>query len=179
GISMGAGAYLSIKSEHDRYTRLRKEELAEIDEDPEVEREEIRRAYAAKGLSGAVLEGAVQAVTADRERWVDTMLAEEHGIHAGELDGPFRRAFITFFSFALFGAIPLLPYFFGVSAPRQFPAALAMTFIALLLVGLTRSFITGERWFKGPLEIVGVGLLCAAVAYGVGAFLRQVVGIAA
>lgn len=179
GISMGAGAYLSIKSEWDRYMRLRKEESAEIDDDPEIEREEIRRAYAAKGLSGDVLEGAVRAVTEDRERWVDAMLAEEHGIHSGELTNPLLRAFITFLSFVIFGSIPILPYLFSIPEASRFPAALISTFLALLLVGLTRSFITGERWFRGPLEIVSVGLVCAAVAYGIGAFLRTVVGVVA
>ncbi len=179
GISMGAGAYLSIKSEWDRYVRLRKEEAAEIDEDPEIEREEIRRAFAAKGMSGEVLEGAVRALTADRERWVDAMLAEEHGIHSGELESPLLRSFITFLAFVVFGSIPILPYLLGVSEANRFSAAIISTFIALLLVGFSRSFITGERWFRGPLEIVSVGLVCAAVAYGIGAFLRTVVGIAA
>jgi len=177
GISMGAGAYLSIKSEWDRYVRLRKEESAEIDEDPEIEREEIRRAYAAKGMSGEVLEGAVRAVTEDRERWVDVMLAEEHGIHAGELTSPLLRAFITFLSFVVFGSIPILPYLLGVAEEQRFLAAIISTFIALLLVGFTRSSITGERWFKGPLEIVSVGMVCAGVAYGIGVFLRQIIGV--
>ncbi|MDD5751079.1 MAG: VIT1/CCC1 transporter family protein [Candidatus Peribacteraceae bacterium] len=179
GISMGAGAYLSIKSERDRYVRLRKEEAEEIDEDPEVEREEIRRAYRAKGMSGAVLEGAVQAITADRERWVDAMLAEEHGMHASELENPLLRGVITFFSFIVFGSIPIIPYLLGVADAQRFPAAITATVIALLAVGLTRSTITGERWFRGPLEIVSVGLVCAAVAYGIGAFLRTVVGVVA
>jgi VIT1/CCC1 family predicted Fe2+/Mn2+ transporter len=178
GISMGAGAYLSVKSERDRYERLRKEELEEIREDAEMEREEIRRAYAAKGMTGNALEEAVRAVTSDPERWVDAMLAEEHGIHRGELERPFGRGLITFLSFAFFGGIPLLPYLFRVPAAWRFPSALLSTFTALLLVGFTRSFVTSERWFKGPLEIVGVGMLCAGVAYGIGALLKGMVGVA-
>ncbi|ALM09587.1 MAG TPA: hypothetical protein DEB30_04825 [Candidatus Peribacter riflensis] len=178
GISMGAGVFLSLRSEHDRALRVRKEEAQEIEDDPEIEREEVRHAFRAKGFSGELLENVVATITADKERWVDVMLHEEHGITGSEQDRPVFKGLMTFCSFAFFGAIPLIPYLLPVPDALRFEAALASTTAALLLLGVTRSAVTRERIFRGPLEIVSVGLLCAAVAYGVGAVLRNFVGLA-
>jgi VIT1/CCC1 family predicted Fe2+/Mn2+ transporter len=176
GLSMGAGVFLSLRSERDRYERIRKEERKEIEDDPEIEREEVRRAFRAKGFEGEMLEHVVQTITADKERWVDAMLHEEHGLLEDGSVHPLFNGFVTFLAFALFGFIPLLPYFFGIPADSRFSVALIATTVALILLGITRSIITRERLLRGPLEIVGVGLLCAAVAYGVGALLRGIVG---
>jgi len=178
GISMGAGVYLSLKSERDRYMRLRKEETQEIEDDPEIEREEVRHAFRARGFAGDLLEQAVATITANKERWVDTMMQEEHGLVGSEHDRPFLKGLITFCSFVVFGSIPLIPYVLALPDSLRFGSALGSTVIALVLLGITRSIVTRERIFKGPLEIVGIGLLCAAVAYGVGAVLRGIVGIA-
>lgn len=178
GISMGAGVYLSLTAERDRVERTRREEAREIDDDPDIEREEVRRAFRAKGFEGELLERVVQTITADRARWVTVMLHEEHGLLESEDHHPLRSGITTFLSFVFFGAIPLLPYLFSVPAALQFPSALASTTFALIVLGVARSVLTKERLIRGPLEIVGVGLLCAAAAYGIGYLLRSFTGIA-
>lgn len=177
GISMGAGVFLALRAERDRYIRLRREEAQEIEDDPVIEREEIRRAFRQKGFSGDLLENVVNTITADKERWVDTMLHEEHGLVGSQYERPLLKGGMTFCSFVLFGAIPLCSYLLPLPDTLRFTAALVSTTAALLLLGITRSFVTRERIIRGPLEIVGIGLLCAAVAYGVGAALRGTLGI--
>lgn len=178
GISMGAGVFLSLRSERDRTERIRKEEAQEIEDDPVIEREEVRSAFREKGFSGELLESVVATITADKKRWVEVMMHEEHGITGTGNERPFLKGLMTFFSFIVFGAIPLAPYLLPVPDTFRFEAALSATTAALLLLGITRSAVTRERTFKGPAEIVSVGLLCAAVAYGVGALLRGIVGVA-
>ena len=51
------------------------------------------------------------------------------------------------------------------------------TAAALFILGLTRSYVTKERLFRGPLEIMAVGAIATLVAYGVGVALKQVVGV--
>ena len=48
---------------------------------------------------------------------------------------------------------------------------------ALLVVGLLRSWVTRERMFKGPLEILSIGTVCAVAAYFVGVALRGFAGV--
>lgn len=175
GISMGAGVYLSMKSERDTFVRLKKEELQEIEDNPEVEREEVRRAFRSKGFAGELLEHVVKVLTTDKNRWADAMMHEEHGLLEDTDGKPLLNALITFAAFVLFGSIPVLPYLFGVPEAWRFLSALIATTLALILLGIARSSLTQERLFRGTLEIVGVGMFCAAVAYGVGIFLRSVV----
>ncbi len=172
GLSMGLGNYLSSKSRADHYNRLYKEEAQEIREIPHIEREEIREIYAKKGFSGQLLEDVVATITANRDRWIETMMVEEHGLHREDDGSPMLHAFMTFASFILFGSIPILPYLFAIPPQNQFFITIITTGITLLFVGFLRSAVTRERLIKGPLEILLVGSLCAAVSYGIGVFLK-------
>ncbi len=174
GISMGAGAFLSSKSEMDHYERIRKEELQEIDETPELERQEVRDAFARKGFAGEDLDRAVAVVTANREVWTDVMMCEEHGLVKEEPKKPLVHGTMTFCAFVLYGTIPLLPYLLGIAEARRFAVAIVSSLIALLVLGFTRSAVTSERLLRGPLEIVGVGTAAAAVAYAIGLLLKNV-----
>src|SRR5438552_5187960 len=73
-ISMGAVGYTSSVSQRDYYRAEREREEAEVDTMPEAERREIRDIYAGKGFSGELLDQVVDTITANRERWVATMM---------------------------------------------------------------------------------------------------------
>lgn len=177
GLSMASGSFLSAKSEIDQYERLRKEEFREIEEIPDIEREEIREAYQKKGFTGDALESVVKTITADNDVWVETMMLEEHGLATPDRSMPVIHALATFFAFQVFGFIPLLPYIFGMPLDFRFAIASWSTFAALILLGLTRSWVTKERLFRGPIEVVGIGATGAFVAYGIGVLLRGLVGV--
>ena len=178
GLSMGLGNYLSIRSKRDNYRRILKEELNEIRDIPEIEREEIREVYRAKGFSGADLETVTRVITSNKDVWADTMMREEHGLAAEDTDRPAVHGLVTFAAFILFGSIPVLSYILPIGETQRFPVTIISTVVALLVVGLLRSWVTRERIFRGPLEILSIGTLCAAAAYLVGAALRGFVGVA-
>ena len=75
-ISMGAVGYTSSVSERDYYESERRVELEEIAAEPDVERQEIHDIYAAKGFSGDIQDRVVETITANRERWLQTMMDE-------------------------------------------------------------------------------------------------------
>ena len=179
GLSMATGAYLSEKSDQAQWKRIRGEETKEIESVPDMERAEVREYFATLGFADADLERAVQIVTGDKKHWVDVMMVAEHGYAGNDDSKPFLDGVITFLSFGTFGTIPLLPYFLGVPVEHRFAVAIAGTFVALVLLGGARSYVTKEKLYRGPLEIVFVGALGAVVAYAVGVFLRSLaVGIA-
>jgi vacuolar iron transporter family protein len=178
GVSMGAGSFLSIKAERDQYRRLAREEGAEIEADPELERQEIREAFAAKGFKGKDLETAVSVITADKNVWVRTMMLEEHGMIGEEGARPLMHGAATLLGFVVFGGIPLLPYVVGVPESQRFTVAIASGFAALLAVGITRSYVTRERMVRGALEILAIGVVTASIAYGVGVALKGIAGVA-
>jgi len=178
GLSMGLGNYLSGKSRKDNYQRLLKEELREMEEIPDIEREEIREIFEAKGFRGADLDRVTHVITSDKKVWADTMMREEHGLAPDEDGTPMWHAIMTFSSFVLFGCIPIAPYLLPISESSRFTVTVVAAAIALLVVGLLRSWVTRERIIRGPLEILGVGSICAFTAYYVGMALKGFAGVA-
>ncbi len=176
GLSMASGAYLSLKAERDQYRRIRAEEEAEIDDHPEAERAEVREAFAKQGVEGRDLSTLTAILTSRRALWVETMMREEHGLLEQSTSRPLLHATATFFSFLLFGAIPLVPYVFGPGGAHQFRVAVVSVFAALLLLGITRSIITRAPLVWGTVQILLIGFLSSGVAYLIGAFLRGLTG---
>ncbi len=176
GISMGMGNYLSLRSEQDHYHQIYAEEQKEVREIPDIEREEIREIYARKGFSGADLDSVVQKITAREDVWVKTMMSEEHGLISDGAEMPVAHGFVTFVSFILFGAIPILPYMVGNIAPEsRLSVAVGSTLFALLRLGTLRSWVTQQRPFWGIVEVLSIGMVCALAAFTVGVLLRGMV----
>lgn len=80
-----------------------------------------------------------------------------------------RHGTATFVAFVLAGAIPLVAYLFPGSIEDRFPAAAALTLVTLFGVGAMRSLVTRAGCVKSGLEMLVLGAVAAAVAYGVGA----------
>jgi VIT1/CCC1 family predicted Fe2+/Mn2+ transporter len=175
GTSMGLGSYLSVKSEIDHYKKEEKQEYIEIETMPEIEREEVRRIYKARGFTGKLLEQVVGVITSDKKQWVDTMMREELELQFDPEDKPWLHGFSTFGAFCVFGFIPLIPFVFGLDASIQFGSSIFGTLAALSALGILRLLVTKERGFKGIIEIIFVGTVCAAIAYGLGSALDAVV----
>jgi VIT1/CCC1 family predicted Fe2+/Mn2+ transporter len=88
---------------------------------------------------------------------------------------PARHSLATFLAFVVAGFVPLISYVI-VSDGRSFPLAVALTLTALFGVGAARSLVTRTRWWRSGGEMLVVGSVAAAVAFGVGAFVDRVTG---
>lgn len=170
GFSMAASNYLGTRAEQDDYKRLEKVEYRHIAVEPEGEREEVRQIYREKGFEGEELEKAVELITADKDRWVKTMLTEEYGLPA-EIRSPWYAAFATFVAFVACGLVPLLPYLFGWNS--TFRVSCVMTGVTFFLIGSLKSRWSTSSWIRSGLETLFVGALAAGLAYGVGILLKD------
>ena len=175
GFSMSVGSYLSTKSEKENYNKHKAVEYWEVDNLPEKEREEVREIYEAKGFEGELLEKVVDVITEDRHRWVDVMMKEELEM-SEETKSPVAMGAVTFFSFQLFGLIPLLvyvlDYFVGIES-ELFLISSILTGITFSLIGVMKAVVTQTRVIRSVAETLFLGGAAAALAYFVGDVLEK------
>jgi VIT1/CCC1 family predicted Fe2+/Mn2+ transporter len=106
------------------------------------------------------------------ELMADFMMTYEIGMSDPSDGSPALSGVATFLSFVVFGVIPLFPYFVLDPTFTTFVVSVAATFGALVLLGLVRWRVTQETVLRCVTETVGVGGVCAIVAYTVGIFFR-------
>jgi|SRR5687768_2938856 len=174
GFSMAASNYLGTKAEQDDRRRLERIEHRHIELAPEGEREEVRQIYQLKGFEGDELERIVELVTADRERWVQTMLIDEYGLpHA--VRSSWIAALSTFTAFVICGLVPLVPYLFGTE--QSFTISVVLTGVVFVVIGSIKSRWSTSTWWESGLTTLLVGAIAATLAYLAGIILRQLLGV--
>lgn len=174
GLSMAIGDFLSTRAENEYNRAERERELWEVEHFPEGEKKEMVELYVHKGISQQDAEQMVGIMSKYSDAWVDIMMAEELGILESD-ENPLKNALATFSSFAVFGFVPLIAFVLSLLLPQAgtiaFPVASVMTGITLFVLGALKVRITQQFWLRSGLEMLVVGGLAAAAAYGIGALL--------
>ena len=169
GFSMAASNYLGTRAEHDDWRRLETIEHRHIELAPEGEREEVKQIFERKGFTGNDLQRIVELTTADRERWVRTMLVDEYGLpHA--VRSPWRAAVTTFTAFVICGLAPLVPYIFGTV--HSLLVSVILTAIVFVIIGSIKSKWSTNTWWHSGLTTLLVGAIAAFLAYLAGVVSR-------
>ena len=88
---------------------------------------------------------------------------------------PIRHASATFLAFVGAGIVPLVPYVLPTFPADRFISSIALTLAAMFLVGASRSLIARVRWWTAGLEMLSLGGIVAAVAYGSGRLVATMV----
>ena len=93
---------------------------------------------------------------------------------------PLKTGIVTFISFVIIGFIPLLSFVLAILIPslktNQFLYSFILTAIALLFVGAVKGFVVKKHPFQAALETLIIGGIASLLAYGVGFFLKGLLG---
>jgi VIT1/CCC1 family predicted Fe2+/Mn2+ transporter len=170
GFSMAVSNYLKAKADLQVVEQARRVEESHIEKIPDGEREEIRQIFLRKGFEGNVLDAAVEVITQDRRRWVDTMLMEELGLRL-DPPRPLRAAATTFVAFLAAGLVPLAPFLAG----HAFLASAIATAATFFAIGAVKGRMLRTGWLRGGVETLVIGGGAALLAYVVGRAARGLV----
>jgi vacuolar iron transporter family protein len=175
-IAMGGVAYTSALAERDYYLAQLERERREVEDVPDIEREEVRQIFRNKGLHGDVLERVVEEITSDKRIWVDVMMRDELHLAPVSAQGIARRAFVTGFATLVGSLIPLIPFLFvpllGLSVTAATILALPLCAAVLFGVGAYKAVTLVGDWRISGLQMLLIGMLSAAAGYGIGRLLH-------
>jgi VIT1/CCC1 family predicted Fe2+/Mn2+ transporter/rubrerythrin len=166
-LSMGAGAYLAVKSEREVYEAEIAREKAEVEENPEEEIEEMSLFYQLQGFAPEESQRMAERLAEQPEQLVQAMAQSELGLSQQHFGKPWTSASSAALSTAVGAFIPIIPFFF-MSGVAAVVAAFAISIIAHFAVGAVKSLITIRSWWASGLEMTMVGVIEAAVTYGLG-----------
>ncbi len=144
-ISMAAVAYTSNIANRDFYLAQLQKEKNEIQQVPEIEREEIREIYKKKGFEGKLLEEVVGVITSNEKVWLDTMMQEELHLVPVENSRPFVAALIVGLSALIGSFVPLVPFFFLPIQQGMF-FSLFISALSLFIMGAVKAKFTVGNW---------------------------------
>jgi vacuolar iron transporter family protein len=166
-LSMGAGAYLSSKSQREVYESEVERERIEIEEDPHEELLELELFYQLKGFSADEARNMAERLQKEPKQFLRTLVHEELGLNEATFPNPWRSTLSASLSTAVGGFIPIIPFFVAVGMPAVIASFIIST-VAHFAVGASKALITTRSWWASGAEMTLVGILEAAVTYGLG-----------
>ena len=170
--AMAVQNYLAVKAQRE----LLKSEIAreewEIENKPEIERQEIEEIYRAKGFEGKDLEMIVNKITSNKKVWLNTMLTEELKLNVDVVGNPLKSALRMFGAFLVGGILPIIPFFFA-QGYTPLIIAIGISLSTSFAVGAVKSRLAQTNIIKGGLEMAGLGTGIALIGFGIGSELAN------
>jgi VIT1/CCC1 family predicted Fe2+/Mn2+ transporter len=174
GISMAVGDYLSTKSEKEYKDEVKKQQKEKFAQNYDNEVEMLVHSFEKEGLTTEDAETISYTLSKYTDSFLKHKMTSEYGNEETSED-PLKNALVTFFSFVVFGLVPLLAYVASMFLPIMFDNAFLVASIligiTLFILGTVKSRITYSNWIRSGIEMLAVGGLAAVAAYLIGYIL--------
>jgi VIT1/CCC1 family predicted Fe2+/Mn2+ transporter len=174
---MAVSNFLGTRAQQELLDNTRRQEKILIDNNPEQQKEELKKLFRDKGFRLEMVEDIANSIARDKKLWLDTILREKHDMPLRG-SNPLRAGFSTLMAFVVAGAIPILPFLVLLVTQKESTeifvwsaAAAAFTF---LIIGALKSVITGSLWLRSSLETLFIGGIAASLAYLIGRLLKDI-----
>ncbi len=170
--AMGLGEFLSARSQQDVFNATRAREYQQMQTDPNGAKADMINVLTERGVSADDADQFSDILARNPEFMTDFAMHYEVQMADPSDSSAAMNGLMTFLSFILLGAVPLLPYFLLDPIQSTFYLSVASTFAALVALGLLRWKVTSESMIRCVGETVLIGGICALVAFGVGLMFR-------
>ncbi|HRO14164.1 MAG TPA: VIT family protein [Paracoccus sp. (in: a-proteobacteria)] len=163
-MSMAAGEYVSVSSQSDIERADIEREREALVRMPKQELEELAAIYRSRGMSPATAMAAREVTEHDA---LGAHVREELGISDVNSANPLQAAFASGVTFSVAASLPVLAAFLA-PAGRIIPWVLAVTLLALALLGAVGARAGGAPTGRATARVVVWGIFAMAITMGVG-----------
>jgi VIT1/CCC1 family predicted Fe2+/Mn2+ transporter len=170
-LSMAAGEFVSVSSQRDAEQADLRLEARELHEDPDGELRELATIYERRGLEPDLAADVARALT--RGGALEAHARDELGLDEERLAQPIQAAWTSALAFSTGAALPLLTVALAPSGARV-PAAVAVTLLALGLLGDLGARLGGAPRRPATVRVVVWGAVAMAITAGIGALVGAV-----
>lgn len=171
-FSMGAGEFLSVRSQRELFEYQIGLEAEELKLYPDEEAAELSLIYEARGMDKSDADALAKRLIENPQTALDALAREELGLNPNELGSEYQVALSSIVAFAFGAAIPLVPFFF-LSGTSSFVASIIATGAALFIVGAFLSLFTGRSAIMSAVRMLAIGAGAASLTY----FIGRVLGV--
>lgn len=168
--SMGAGEYISVRTQREVFEYQIAIEKEELEEYPEEEIEELSLIYQARGIPMEEAKHLAKIMIDNPETGLNTLAREELGLNPEELVSPIGAMLFSFISFCIGAAIPLIPYLIG-NADWNLYISIGLTGASLFIIGAVLSLFTNRNPFVLGMRMLSIGAAAGAITYMIGKWL--------
>ena len=166
--SMGAGEYISVRSQREVFEYQIAIEEQEIKEYPEEEMEELSLIYQARGVPEGEANKLARLMIENPETGLNTLAREELGINPDDLVSPIGAMLFSFFSFAIGALIPLIPFLMS-NTRWTLLLSVGITGVSLFGIGTILSLFTN----RNPILLGTRMLLISTIAFVITYFIGK------
>jgi VIT1/CCC1 family predicted Fe2+/Mn2+ transporter len=175
-FSMGAGEFMSSKSQREIFEAQIHGEREEIAERPGEAEAEMAYMLQQDGLPQPHASGVAAVMAQHPEVLLKTMVEKELGLAVEPDEGsPLQGAMVMAIAFGLGAAVPIIPYLFLDVASGIWGSLLA-TGAFLFGIGAVKSRWTRHGWLRSGLEILLLGAVAGIAGYFFGNLLPVILG---
>lgn len=185
-VAMGAGAYISSKSQLEVATAEVERERRELARHPEREFEELVQLYRAEGLPDEDARVVAEKIAKRPQAMLNVMTEKELRLRL-EQGAPIREAAVVALAFLVGAVVPLVPWFVagttetasvaGLSVSPALALSVAATIATLFAMGVGKARVAHTPVARGVVEIIAVGIVAAVAGYLLGSVFPHLVGV--
>ncbi len=174
-LSMGAGEFISGRSEAQVQQTEVNKELGEIRDQPEYELHEMAQLLEHEGISSQDAARIAETLSHYPNAYHKTMVEKELGLEIDPRTVQIPEALTMGVSYVIGSIFPLIAYFF-LPVPQALPISIALTVVALIIIGFIKGKLASLNLVSSILEVVVVGGLSAGGGYLLGTFIPRLFG---
>jgi VIT1/CCC1 family predicted Fe2+/Mn2+ transporter len=172
-FSMATGEYVSVQSQNESTHAELEVERHELKHNAGAELAELAQMYVARGVEPELAEQVARQLSRDPEQALLIHAQEELGVDPTQLPSPWTAAGSSLLAFSVGALLPLLPYALGAHS-LWLSGILAV--LALFAAGAGAARFTSRNWaYSGGRQLL-LGVIAAAVTFGVGSIFHATTG---